>query len=106
MQGANYNQLSPSDIDQISVLKDASSTAIYGSAGANGVIIITTKRGAAGKIAVDLDTKYTISGGANFIHGMMVMSGSSIRRNITELGMECIRKISHNYLVRKPYSRL
>lgn len=71
VQGANYNQLSPSDIDQISVLKDASSTAIYGSAGANGVIIITTKRGAAGKIAVDLDTKYTISGGANFIHGMI-----------------------------------
>lgn len=62
VQGANYNQLSPSDIDQISVLKDASSTAIYGSAGANGVIIITTKRGAAGKIAVDLDTYRTRNG--------------------------------------------
>lgn len=71
VQGASYNQLNPSDIEQIDVLKDASSTAIYGSAGANGVIIITTKRGAAGKITVDLDTKYSISGGANFIHGMI-----------------------------------
>ncbi len=50
VQGASYNQLNPSDIEQIDVLKDASSTAIYGSAGANGVIIITTKRGAAGKV--------------------------------------------------------
>ncbi|MFR5758847.1 MAG: SusC/RagA family TonB-linked outer membrane protein [Bacteroides cellulosilyticus] len=70
VQGASYNQLNPNDIEQIDVLKDASSTAIYGSAGANGVIIITTKRGDAGKITVNLDAKYSISGGANFIHGM------------------------------------
>ena len=57
VQGASYNQLNPNDIEQIDVLKDASSTAIYGSAGANGVIIITTKRGAAGKVTVNLDAK-------------------------------------------------
>ncbi|MGI4864898.1 MAG: SusC/RagA family TonB-linked outer membrane protein [Janthinobacterium lividum] len=45
----NIRDLSPSDIDALTVLKDASSTSIYGSRGANGVIIITTKRGRAGK---------------------------------------------------------
>jgi TonB-linked SusC/RagA family outer membrane protein len=70
VQGASEQDINPNDVESISVLKDASSTAIYGSAGANGVIIITTKRGAAGKIQVNLDAKYSISGGANFIHGM------------------------------------
>ena len=42
-------QLNPSDIENIEVLKDASSTAIYGSRGANGVIMITTKKGKEGK---------------------------------------------------------
>ena len=41
----SYSQVNPSDIESVDVLKDASSTAIYGSAGANGVVIITTKRG-------------------------------------------------------------
>jgi len=46
--GADLNVLNPNDIETIDVLKDASSTAIYGSRGANGVIIITTKRGKSG----------------------------------------------------------
>jgi TonB-linked SusC/RagA family outer membrane protein len=46
--GADYNLLNPSDIGSIQVLKDAASTSIYGSRGANGVIIITTKKGAKG----------------------------------------------------------
>jgi TonB-linked SusC/RagA family outer membrane protein len=44
----NIRDLSPNDIESATVLKDASSTAVYGSRGANGVIVITTKRGAAG----------------------------------------------------------
>ncbi|MDR1341782.1 MAG: TonB-dependent receptor [Prevotellaceae bacterium] len=47
--------ISPSDIESIDILKDASSAAIYGAAGANGVIIITTKRGAQGGISVTYD---------------------------------------------------
>jgi len=43
--GADFNNLNPDDIASIEVLKDASSTAIYGSRGANGVVLITTKRG-------------------------------------------------------------
>ncbi|OKZ04574.1 MAG: SusC/RagA family protein [Bacteroides sp. 41_26] len=49
------NGLDPSDIESIDVLKDASSTAIYGSAGANGVILITTKSGKEGKATVSYD---------------------------------------------------
>jgi TonB-linked SusC/RagA family outer membrane protein len=47
-----FNSINPSDIESIEVLKDADATAIYGSRGANGVILITTKRGKAGKATV------------------------------------------------------
>jgi len=50
--GGDINALNPNDIAVMDVLKDASSTAIYGSRGANGVIIITTKRGTTGKAKV------------------------------------------------------
>lgn len=48
------NSLNPADIDNISILKDADATAIYGSRGANGVILITTKKGKSGKTSVNL----------------------------------------------------
>jgi TonB-dependent starch-binding outer membrane protein SusC len=51
--GANANSLNPNDIQSIEVLKDAASSAIYGSRAANGVIIITTKRGQEGKPRID-----------------------------------------------------
>ncbi len=50
--------LNPSDIESITVLKDASSTAIYGSRGANGVVIITTKKGKANETKVSYDFSY------------------------------------------------
>lgn len=58
VDGVEYGStldISPSDIESMDVLKDASSTAIYGTKGANGVIIITTKRGKAGKTQVSLN---------------------------------------------------
>lgn len=51
--GVNFEYINPNDIESMEVLKDASSTAIYGSRGANGVIIITTKRGKSGKTRVE-----------------------------------------------------
>lgn len=51
----SITNLNPNDIESIEVLKDASSTAIYGSAGANGVFIITTKQAKEGRISVNLD---------------------------------------------------
>jgi TonB-dependent SusC/RagA subfamily outer membrane receptor len=54
--GVNANLLNPDEIASLEVLKDASSTAIYGARGANGVIIITTKRGIKGKPRVSFDS--------------------------------------------------
>lgn len=54
----SLNEVSPSDIENITVLKDASSTAIYGSRGANGVVIVTTKKGKDGKIAVNYNAYF------------------------------------------------
>ena len=58
---SSINDIPPGDIETIDVLKDASSTAIYGSKGANGVILITTKAGKAGKIKVSFDTSFGFS---------------------------------------------
>jgi len=48
----NINSIDPADIESLSVLKDASATALYGIRGANGVIVITTKRGQSGKLSI------------------------------------------------------
>lgn len=64
----SMNDISPSDVDNITVLKDASSTAIYGSRGANGVIIITTKSGSKnGKMSVSYNVFYGTKTIANYI---------------------------------------
>lgn len=51
----NGNQVNPNDIEDIQVLKDASAAAIYGSRGGNGVVLITTKKGKIGRVAIDVD---------------------------------------------------
>ena len=53
------DNLNPNDIESIDILKDASATAIYGSRGANGVVLITTKQGKAGKFTLNFDTSVT-----------------------------------------------
>ncbi|MRX47630.1 SusC/RagA family TonB-linked outer membrane protein [Pedobacter puniceum] len=60
-QGNSIDAINPNDIESIEVLKDASSTAIYGAQGANGVIIVTTKKGSAGKVKVNYDAYYGIN---------------------------------------------
>lgn len=52
----DLNSINPNDIESIDVLKDASATAIYGSRGANGVVIVTTKKGKAGKPSINFET--------------------------------------------------
>ncbi len=66
VQGGSYEDLNPADIESIDVLKDASSTAIYGSLGANGVVIITTKKGKEGKISVSYNGHYGINGWVDY----------------------------------------
>ncbi|AHM58385.1 TonB-dependent receptor plug [Flammeovirgaceae bacterium 311] len=56
----NPTNLNNSDIESIEVLKDASATAIYGSRGANGVVLITTKKGKVGQTRVDFETSYSV----------------------------------------------
>ena len=53
--------INPADIENITVLKDAAATAIYGARAANGVIVITTKRGKLGKAQVDVSTRLTVN---------------------------------------------
>jgi len=67
----DYSKLNPNDIASIDILKDASSTAIYGSAGANGVVIITTKQGKDGKAIVDADMYVGYNGFPRYPHGLM-----------------------------------
>ncbi|WP_029905291.1 TonB-dependent receptor [Prevotella sp. 10(H)] len=57
----NLNEINVEDIESFSVLKDASTTAIYGSRGANGVILVTTKRGRSGKISVNAKAEVSYS---------------------------------------------
>ena len=59
-QTSPLSMINPNDIEKIEVLKDASATAIYGSRGANGVVIITTKKGQTGKPKVEASMKWTI----------------------------------------------
>ncbi|WP_246225204.1 TonB-dependent receptor [Spirosoma terrae] len=54
----NLNSINTDDIESIEILKDASATAIYGSRGSNGVVLVTTKRGKAGKAVVSYDGYY------------------------------------------------
>ena len=62
---SGMHELNPNDIESIQVLKDAASASIYGSRAANGVIIITTKKGAEGKIRVDVDASVAVQSYTN-----------------------------------------
>lgn len=58
--GTNVNFLNPSDVESMEILKDASATAIYGAAGANGVIMITTRHGAKGHSSINITADFGI----------------------------------------------
>ncbi|MDC0928855.1 SusC/RagA family TonB-linked outer membrane protein, partial [Flavobacteriaceae bacterium] len=58
-QGSRLNDINPSDIESVNVLKGASAASLYGSAAANGVVVITTKKGKRGKARVSFKTSYS-----------------------------------------------
>ena len=74
---SGMHELNPNDIESIQVLKDAASASIYGSRAANGVIIITTKRGAEGKIRVDLDASVAAQ---TYVNKMNVLNATEFGR--------------------------
>jgi TonB-linked SusC/RagA family outer membrane protein len=57
----SFSQIDPNEIESVSVLKDASATAVFGVKGANGVIIVTTRRGNTGKLNVSFSANYSIT---------------------------------------------
>lgn len=77
------NFINPNDIESFDVLKDASSTAIYGSRAANGVILITTKKGRAGLSAATYSASLGVSALANKIP---VFTADEFRANVTAIG--------------------
>jgi len=84
VDGVDYGStldINPSDIESMEVLKDASSTAIYGTKGANGVIIITTKRGKVGKTKVSLNAYLSSNQPANVPQVMLGMTEVNRRIN-------------------------
>lgn len=68
----SINDIAPTDIESIDILKDASSTAIYGSRGANGVVIVTTKSGKEGKVSVNYNAYYSWKKIANTLNTLGV----------------------------------
>lgn len=77
------NFLNPQDIDAIDVLKDASATAIYGARGANGVVLITTKKGKAGVSSINLSANVGIS---NLTRPLPVFSADDYRKQVAVVG--------------------
>lgn len=82
IENPNNNTINPDDIESIDVLKDASATAIYGARGANGVIIITTKKGKSGDPVVTYNGYY---GSQTVAHKVPVMSPSDFIKYQIEL---------------------
>ncbi|WNM19481.1 SusC/RagA family TonB-linked outer membrane protein [Flavobacterium capsici] len=74
------NSINPSDIESIEVLKDADATAIYGSRGANGVVLITTKKGKAGKTKFSLNSLTGVGKVARFLELMNTEQYLAMRR--------------------------
>ena len=66
---AEFNAMDPNEIQGISILKDAASTAVYGVRGANGVIIVTTRRGNEGKPTINFSANYGLTQAANLQEG-------------------------------------
>lgn len=97
MEESNVNAINPIDIENIEILKDASATAIYGSRGANGVVLITTKKGKAGKATINFDASFGWANAANrvrmmnsdqlyaFLQEAYANDGMRMPRNITRL---------------------
>ncbi len=84
-EASSINTVNPNDIQQIDVLKDASATAIYGSRGANGVIIITTKQGNKQGIQIDYSTRFMTQSHAKSVD---LMDGQQYARFYYDLAFD------------------
>jgi TonB-linked SusC/RagA family outer membrane protein len=92
IESFNNNSINPADIESIDILKDASSTAIYGARGANGVIMITTKRGKAGRPIVSYSNYFGTQSNTNKVK---VMNGYDYLKY--NLEVDSINNVSTDY---------
>jgi TonB-dependent starch-binding outer membrane protein SusC len=81
--GNPFNFINPADIASIDILKDASAAAIYGSRGANGVVLITTKRGQSGAPRVEVSSSFGVS---NILKKLEVLTADEYRKALTDNG--------------------
>ncbi len=79
--GGSLNDINPNDIESVEVLKDASAVAIYGTNGANGVILVTTKRGTTGKPTIRYSNYVGIE---NFAHTLRPRNGAEYLQKYTD----------------------
>lgn len=79
------NALNPADIESIEILKDASATAIYGSRGANGVILITTRKGVKGRTSINYDVNF---GTQTVAKKMDILTAEQYIKAINDLSVE------------------
>jgi TonB-linked SusC/RagA family outer membrane protein len=95
IQGGDINSIAPQDIENITILKDASTTAIYGSAAANGVVLITTKSGKRGDLKVEYDGS---AGFANVTRRLKMLNASEYVDLVTDIqhsnGLEITAKLA------------
>jgi len=90
-----FNSINPADIESVEVLKDADATAIYGSRGANGVILITTKKGRQGKMKADLSAYTGVSKVSRYYELMNTQQYLMMR-------MEGLTNDGYQYLLTNP----
>ena len=93
------NSLNPNDIESIEVLKDASATAIYGSRGSNGVVLITTKRGDTGSMKVNYSAQY---GQQTVSHNPVMLTGQQyhdVLNSLVDAGAaDATQRVPDNYV--------
>jgi len=87
------NSFNPNDIESIEVLKDASSTAIYGARAANGVILITTKKGKEGDVRVDYSGSYSYQAYNDSYHVLNLQEWMQLRNDAAKENWDFINKV-------------
>lgn len=96
------SSISPSDIERIEILKDASATAMYGSRGANGVVLITTKRGKAGKSSINFDTYF---GTQQVTKKLEMLDGVEFANYMNEFSLESGLPLDARYIVPERFEK-
>lgn len=90
---SQFNHISPQDIENIEILKDASASAIYGARGANGVVLVTTKQGKEGKMSVNFNASW---GAARAIKNIDMMNSSQLYNFVSEAHMNAGQMVPEN----------